>query len=128
MKTLLALVERLERIYPVDRKRVAIMGFSLGAFGALEAAIRAPRDFSMVMPMGGGADCKMIFRAKELAFRVYHGELDNNVTVVMARNIVKTLEGLGSDVAYIEVPGANHDIRTTAFTDPELRPWLLSSR
>jgi predicted peptidase len=127
MRTLIALVKRIESRYPVDKGRAAIMGFSLGAFGALETVIREPGLFSKAVPMGGGTDTEAISRARGLSFRIYHGEADNNVSVIMARDIAQALEALGADYRYIEIPDANHDVRSTAFRDPELRAWLLSA-
>ncbi len=126
MLTLLALVRRIEDRYGIDRKRSAIIGFSLGAFGAVEAVIRAPELFSMAVPIGGGADARELSKTRDISFRIYHGERDSNVSVTMARDMASALEGIGAAYEYIEIPGAEHDVRTSAFADPGLAPWFLS--
>jgi predicted peptidase len=127
MNTLLAIVERLEEAYPVDLRRVSIMGFSLGAFGALEAAIRSPRMFSKAVSIAGGADTKAIAKASGVSFRIYHGEQDSNVSVGMARALASALKSYGFDFSYREFPGQNHDVRALALGDPGLIPWLLET-
>jgi len=127
MLTLLALVRRIEDRYGIDPKRSAIIGFSLGAFGAVEAVIRAPELFSMAAPIGGGTDAGKLSKARDVSFRIYHGERDSNVSVTMARDMAAALEGLGAACEYIEIPGAEHDVRTSAFTDPGLSSWLLNN-
>jgi dipeptidyl aminopeptidase/acylaminoacyl peptidase len=45
---------------------------------------------------------------------VVHGELDTNVPVNEAHQLVAALEALGSDVEYLELAGEGHEYRHLA--------------
>ena len=46
--------------------------------------------------------------AKEVKFRIFHGDADDVVTVEGSREAYKALKAAGAKVEYIEFPGCNH--------------------
>jgi predicted peptidase len=48
------LVDAIDRLYPVDRRRIFVVGHSLGAIQAVNAARQSPQAFAAVAALGGG--------------------------------------------------------------------------
>lgn len=66
--------------------------------------------------------------AKDVKFRIYHGDADNIVPVEGSRQAYKALKAAGADVEYIEFPGVNHGSWTPAFNDSEFMGWLFNQK
>lgn len=71
----IAILDEIERTLPVDRKRVYLAGFALGAAGAFHLAERYPSRFSALLAMDGGL-------LPEDAFGAAHTLRDRNVYIV----------------------------------------------
>jgi pimeloyl-ACP methyl ester carboxylesterase len=48
------LVDELARVYPIDRKKVLVVGHSMGAMQAVGMASRSPERYAAVAALGGG--------------------------------------------------------------------------
>src|SRR5262245_5721849 len=74
--TVADLVDELALSYPVDRKRVFLVGHSLGAAMAVAAAAQAPERFAAVAALGGGGRPGRGAGLKQLPFFVGCGSDD----------------------------------------------------
>ncbi len=54
------LVDELAKIYPIDPKRVMLVGHSMGAAQAIGAAQTAPRKYAAVAALGGGGSVRAV--------------------------------------------------------------------
>ena len=63
--------------------------------------------------------------AKDVKFRIFHGDADDVVPVKGSRAAYKALKAAGADVEYIEFPGCTHGSWNPAFNYPCL---LYTSR
>ncbi len=64
------------RLYPVDPKRVFLVGHSLGAMQAVAAADRTPHAFAAVAALGGSAAVKPSAAARDVPFFLGEGQED----------------------------------------------------
>jgi predicted esterase len=103
----LQLVKALE----TDPKRVAIFGYSNGAFLAHEAALRNPDVFSAIVSIGGGCNVAQFSEAsKQVGVYVIHGSDDRVVPIQLARSSVERLREAGlSNVTLNEIQGRGHN-------------------
>jgi len=69
-------LEELARLYPVDARRVFLVGHSLGAAQAVAAAGRHPAQFAAVAALGGGGSVRPSEALKGVAFFVGVGTED----------------------------------------------------
>lgn len=82
-------VDALARIYPVDTKKVVLIGHSMGAAQAVAAAGRTPERFRAVAALGGGGGFRASEEVKGVRFFVGCGERD--FALGGARNLHRAL-------------------------------------
>jgi predicted peptidase len=115
---------------PIDRRRIALTGLSMGGFGTfVYGAPRAERFCAFLAVCGGG-------RAEDAArfvgrpFRVFHGDADDVVSVELSRQMVAAMRDAGAreELHYVEYPGVGHVSWDLAYGDPEAAAFLFSHR
>ncbi len=112
----------------VDKDRVYIIGLSMGGMGTYDMVIRFPEIFAAAIPICGTVHPDRLKAAKDVKFRIFHGDADNIVTPEGSRQAYKALKATGADVEYIEFPGINHGSWTSAFNYPDFMAWLFSQK
>ncbi len=126
----LSLVKRLLDSYKkeegVDKKRIYIMGLSMGGMGTFDMICRYPRYFAAAIPICGGVNTDRLKKIRKMPIRMYHGGADPVVSREFSRNAYIELKARGSQkVEYIEFPGVGHDSWTNAFNYPDFLGWLF---
>lgn len=127
-RTLKELLDTYLSMPQVDKNRIYVIGLSMGGMGTFDLAIRFPEVFAAAVPICGTVNPARLFAAKDVKFRIYHGDADNVVPVEGSRQAFKALKAAGANVEYIEFPGVNHGSWTSAFNDPKLMDWLFSQK
>ena len=127
-----ALVEKLRATYPVNPDRVVVAGFSMGAFGALDMAARAPLMFAAVQANAGGLNIRRAEALKDMDVWLEHCEEDNTLPCEMTRALADELARIKGDEAASTLsvhiyPGGSH-ISFHCFDSPELMEWIYSVR
>ena len=93
----------------VDKSRIYIMGLSMGAMGTYDMVSRFPDIFAAAVPICGTVNPTRLSAARNVAFRIFHGDADDVVPVAGSRQAYKVLKAAGASVEYIEFPGCNHE-------------------
>jgi predicted peptidase len=112
----------------VDKKRIYILGISMGGMGTFDMVCRYPDIFAAAIPICGGVATERLVKAKDVKFRIYHGDADMVVSVHNSRNAYKELKKDGAKVEYIEFPGCNHDSWNPAFNRSDFLEWLFKQK
>ena len=112
----------------VDKNRVYIIGLSMGGMGTFDMAIRYPEIFAAAVPICGTVNPARLKAAKQVKFRIFHGDADNVVTPEGSRAAYRALKAAGADVEYIEFPGCNHGSWNPAFNYPGFMEWIFSQK
>jgi phospholipase/carboxylesterase len=105
--------------YPVDRERVALLGFSQGGLMAYEQGLRHPERFAGVaalstwLPPQLTAELPAQSAHERLPVLIVHGTQDTLVPVEKARESREALRPYGTPLTYREFPMA-HEIRPEA--------------
>ncbi len=123
----LELIQDLQQDLPIDRKRIYVVGYSMGGFGAWIAISRHPGRFAAAAPIAGGGDPTHVPHTKASVW-AFHGSADSSVPVRRSRQMVESLEKAGGDVRYTEYPGAGHEIWERVWAEPGLAEWLFSKQ
>lgn len=66
----------MSRLYPVDPAKVFLVGHSMGAMRALDAAQRLPGKIAGVAALGGGRSMRVDDQTRKIAFFVAAGKED----------------------------------------------------
>ena len=134
---LLALLDEIERKYPVDKQRVYLTGLSMGGFGAWSLGLKHPERFAAIAPICGGGETLPIILAQgfdraqlpllqSLGVWAFHGGKDPTVSPEESEHMVKALNAAGcADVKLTIYPEAQHDSWTQTYANPDLFAWFL---
>lgn len=128
------LVQRLERRYLIDSRRVYLTGLSTGGFGTWEYGLRHPRRFAALVPIAGGyrqgGVPRTICALRDVPIWAFHGASDTVVPPYDSEILVKALRACGSKVVRLTLyAGVDHyGSWPRAYADPALWRWLFSKR
>jgi len=120
------ITEAAER-YPVDRRRLAVLGFSQGAVMGYELALRTPERFRGLVVLSSWLPdllaANLPQKAEQQGFPVLgvHGTEDPQVDVALARDSRRVLERFAVDLTYREF-AMGHEIRPQALQ--VIADWL----
>lgn len=112
----------------VDKSRVYIMGLSMGAMGTYDMVSRFPDIFAAAFLSVEQLIRRVLSAARNVAFRIFHGDADDVVPVAGSRQAYKALKAAGASVEYIEFPGCNHGSWNPAFNYPDFMKWLFTQK
>ena len=112
----------------VDKRRVYIMGLSMGGMATYDLASRFPEIFAAAIPICGVADIQRITNAKDVSWRIYHGDADDIVPVECSRHAYMALKKAGAKVEYFEFPGCKHGSWNPAFNQSDFMDWLFAQK
>jgi phospholipase/carboxylesterase len=112
--------------YPVDRKRVFLLGFSMGTVMSYALSLTLPHLFRGVIANSGYVPegTFLSFTWKELGhmdFLIAHGTMDPVIPVQLARRARELFAGSNARVTYKEYPMA-HQISDASLAD--MAAWL----
>ena len=127
-KTLLALLDQVERKYPIDTEREYVTGLSMGGYGTWALAQAAPHRFAAIVPICGGGDSLKLCTIRHLPTWVFHGAKDDAVLPRESERLVAGLQKLGAPVTFTLYPNANHNSWSETYANPKLYTWLLAQR
>jgi predicted peptidase len=86
-----------------------------------------PKRFAAAAPVCGrsGSSYLDACKLKDLPIWIFHGAMDDVVTLDESVRIVKALEQCGNDVKFTVYPKANHNAWDETYNNEELYKWLL---
>jgi carboxymethylenebutenolidase len=108
MKTLWDAISFVETQPLVDSERIALLGFSLGAYLSLANSAIDPRVKAVVEFFGGMPKEMNLFMRRLCPVLILHGETDQTVPVEEAYRLQRLLEKKGIAYEMKVYPGAGH--------------------
>jgi len=127
------------KTYPIDPRRVHLIGFSSGAFMATGFGWPNQQYFATITAWCGASSTrwgkKPSIRRKGspaetlTEFYFVHGDSDQIVPVAMTRNLCKELKGLGYRYIYREMDGHHHtSIFRERYLYSDIFQWIHATR
>lgn len=107
-KDVIDVLDTIEAIYPIDKKRVYIMGHSMGGGGTVLVGFNNAQRFAAMAPIAGFGSAAQLKKAPGMPLFIGQGDADALVPVASARAFYHAAKDLGMDVKYIELPGVEH--------------------
>lgn len=120
-------IDEIVKQYPIDAKKVTLIGFSQGAILSYATALTYPEKVSKVVALSGYFNQEIMPEVidtnaiSHLKFFVSHGSVDQVIPVDWARKAKPALENLGLEVEYQEYP-VGHGVAPQNFFD--FKNWL----
>ncbi len=114
--------------WPVDKKRIYVMGMSMGGYGTWESLMRRPDQWAAAVPICGGGDPSKVSSYKDIPIWAWHGANDPIVPPATSRAMVEELKKAGGNPKYTELERVGHGSWDPAFETPELYSWLFSQK
>jgi predicted peptidase len=129
----LAVLDRTQREFRIDPRRIALAGLSQGGHGVWMLGARHPERWSCLVPICGyGRAATVASRVARIPVWAFHGLRDDVIdpddSRQIAAAIVREREGLGLDLELVRLtlfPEANHNAWDPAFAEPGLPGWIL---
>jgi len=119
----IAMVKDMLKLLPIDKKRVYVMGHSMGGFGTCHLIAGEPRLFAAGIPMCGCTGDAGSLRKTPLW--VFHAADDTVVKPDTARSLAKALDH-AKTFKYTEYPDGGHGIPGRVVADSEVIEWLFA--
>ena len=126
-RELSTLLDEVEKNYRVDKNREYVTGLSMGGEGTWKLIMAEPDRFAAAVPVCGrtGSSYLDACKLKDLPLWVFHGAMDDVVSLDESVRMVKALELCGNDVKFTVYPKANHNAWDETYNNEELYKWLL---
>lgn len=109
-----------------DRKRIYMMGSSMGGYATWQLAMSMPQYFAAIAPICGGGMYWEAGRLVNLPVWAFHGGKDPVVLPEESQKMVDAVNKNGGNAKLTIYPENGHDAWTDTFSNPEVYRWFLS--
>lgn len=119
------IAEDLIKFLPIDKKRVYVTGYSMGAYGTFHLLATEPKFFAAAVPVAGGGNPSGVRGHRKVPVWVFHGAKDDVVEVDQSRRMVEAMKKARAEVKYEEFPDGDHGIGGRVYGNDEMHEWLF---
>jgi phospholipase/carboxylesterase len=118
----IAFLDQAVERYPIDRRKLAVLGFSQGGVMAFNVALRQPERFAALVGISTWFPPELAQKVvnhealQQLPTLIQHGSADQAIEVGRGRQSVETLRGLKVPLIYREYD-CGHEINAQALRD-----------
>lgn len=124
-------IDELVDKFPIDAKKVTLIGFSQGCILSYAVALSYPQKIQRVVAMSGYFNAEIAVEGfakndfSNLKIFASHGSVDQVIPVDWARKAAPALQQLGIDIVYKEYP-VGHGVAPQNFFD--FKNWLIQTK
>ena len=112
----------------VDAARIYLCGFSMGGYGTWSTAAHYPQRYAAIAPICGGGEVSDAAVLREIPAWVFHGAMDDVVSVQKSLEMVEALTTAGGNPRLTVYNDGGHNVWEETFANPELYEWFLQNR
>src|SRR5215831_7806889 len=119
-KDVLNVLALIEKEFKIDKKRVYLMGHSMGGGGSLYLGMKYPDKWAALAALAPAiySSPDELSKIRDLPIIVVQGDKDTLVPVENTRKWIAKMDELKMNHKYIEIPGGNHF--QTIFNNPKM--------
>ncbi len=129
LASVLALVDELVDRLRVDRARIYVVGFSMGASAALDAVVLRPDFFAGVVAFAPVPPPRAAIAGMgRTPIAIVHGTRDEENDFANAYGWAEAAAAAGKPVRFVRYTGMDHRVPTDALVGSEWRTWLFAKR
>lgn len=123
-----AFVDYLASCYPVDRRRIYLVGYSMGGFGVVATAAAFPQKFAAIVPIAGGCGSADVKKLTNVPLWAFHGAKDKAIPLEESKKLVQQIQQAGGQAKLTILPDAGHGICDEVCHRDDLWQWLFAQR
>lgn len=123
-----ALEQYLDYSPHVDKKRIYLVGLSMGGYGVWELLQRYPNYFAGAIPICGGGDPAYAKNIATTPVWAVHGAKDKVVLPSRSQEMVDAVLKAGGKCQFTLLEDKAHDSWTYTFKNKDIIKWLWSQR
>lgn len=112
----------------VDKKRVYIIGVSMGAYATWQMCMSHPDWFAAAVPICGGGMYWNAERLKNLPIWAFHGALDTVVLPIESQKMVDAVNQHGGNAKLTIFENDHHNSWDSTFATTEMWEWLFKQQ
>jgi predicted peptidase len=127
-ESILAFLDYICEMLPVDLDRVYLTGLSMGGTGTWMLTMAEPERFAAVAPICGSGIYWYGKQFANIPVMVYHGDCDDIVPVSNSVEMVSSVNRNGGHAEIKICYGCGHNAWDVAYAGDELANWLLSHK
>ncbi|HEY8549102.1 MAG TPA: glucoamylase family protein [Vicinamibacterales bacterium] len=120
----LALVDHLLESHPIDRQRIYVMGFSMGASTTWNLIHARPGFFAAAIPIAGVPRGDQAAAVGDTRIWVIHGNRDDVNPSRHARRIYRPLVDAGAHIRFWEMDLLDHQVPAWLALDDAFAAWM----
>ncbi|MGB9893419.1 MAG: dienelactone hydrolase family protein, partial [Candidatus Saccharicenans sp.] len=107
-QAILALLDFLLKNYPVDKNKIVITGYSLGAMGTWYLVSRHPDLFSAAIPISGIPREEISLAGNKTPIYAIHSEDDELIPVEQVKQFIQGWQSKGLNIRFEVIRGIGH--------------------
>ena len=120
-----ALIKTLPAQYPIDKRRIYVIGCAEGGMGAFGAVLHYPELFAAAVPINGAWSPEDSPHMTKTPIWALHGANDDVMPPYLSKDMVSLIHEYGGPVFYSEMPGLKHDCSAKQFYAPQMWDWMF---
>jgi predicted peptidase len=124
----LEVVDAVRHEFPIDDRRIYVMGQSMGGAGTWNMLASRPNFFAAAVICCGSVSKDDGTASIATPLWNFHGDSDQTVPVSMSRERMAARRKAGGRPLATEYAGVDHNVWEWAFTEPELPKWLFAQQ
>lgn len=125
--TLKALIDQIVSDEKIDKNKISIGGFSMGAYGTFAVVAQYPGFFEAAIAISGAGDESKASVMAKTRWQIYAGKKDDVVASTKTEEMAKALEKALASVSFTLYPYADHGHTwQKAFSEPSFFYQLFS--
>jgi predicted peptidase len=124
----LQVLDAVRHDYPIDDRRIYVMGQSMGGAGTWNMITTRPGFFAAAVPLCGSISKDDGTASAETPLWNFHGDSDQTVPVSTSRDRIAARRKAGGHPLATEYAGVDHNVWEWAFTEPALVDWMFSKQ
>ncbi|UMB52591.1 dienelactone hydrolase family protein [Lutibacter sp. A64] len=129
MKLAKEIFDKVVREYSVDKKRIYVMGVSMGGYGAWNFVMRYHKLIAAAVPICGAADPLEAKNINRIPIWAFHGDKDPTVPISGSIEMIEALYKHKKNKARLTIyKGIGHNSYEYAWKEPELIEWVFSQK
>lgn len=120
-----AFVEQVASRYHVDRRRIYLVGYSMGGYGAWHTAATYPDLFSAIVPIASSGEPNNAQAVANVSVWAFHGAKDEAIPSTESERMVEATRAAGGQPRLTILPDAAHGICEDVCERADLWEWLF---
>ena len=119
------LIKSLPSQYPIDTKRIYVVGCAEGGMGAFGAVLNYPNVFAAAVPISGAWSPEDSPKMTKTPIWAFHGAQDDVMPSYLTKDMVNLIHEYGGPIFYTEYPVMKHDCNYNELYSPPMWEWIF---